>query len=611
MDLDDILPYVGKFGLYQKLIYVILCIPASIPAVFTLFNVVFISATPEHWCRVPEIDFLYQMTPSERKSLTIPLEKRDGRIQHSRCKMFDVNFTQVAYDALSQGMKPVADPNWPKTTCRHGWVYDREVFENTLVSEMDVVCTESWKPTLATSLFYAGSLFGNILFGYIADKFGRKISFLALVVTNVLLGIIAAFPSNYTAYIVYRTLIGFTFPSIFQIPFIMGLELMSPDKRTFSGIVVCVFFASAMALLAGIAAAVREWFKLSLITSAPFIFLVAYWWILPESPRWLLSNNRIDEAEVIIQKIAKVNKKEIPPNFIRTFLEEWKDTNSEVKGEESKAYILDLFRNRNLCKKVTIVSFVWVVNAVVYSGLSLGASQLGVNAYLAFAISSLVEIPADLLVWYAMDAWGRRWVTCGTMLVGGLACICTIFIPNDNVWGPVILSNIGKFGIAASFAVIYVYAGELFPTVLRGSAMAIGSVVSSVGLIAAPHILYLSELYGRAVPIIIMGIMSVAGATAVAFLPETLNTHLPQTVKDGEEFGKNMKFWSCVKRKSSKKNEQTRSNPESPQVEMQSPSIWNTSDERGPSVKEDCLIDTSKQSLTNKLDNNSTNALIT
>ncbi|XP_076358160.1 carcinine transporter-like isoform X2 [Tachypleus tridentatus] len=503
MDLDDILPYVGKFGLYQKLIYVILCIPASIPAVFTLFNVVFISATPEHWCRVPEIDFLYQMTPSERKSLTIPLEKRDGRIQHSRCKMFDVNFTQVAYDALSQGMKPVADPNWPKTTCRHGWVYDREVFENTLVSEMDVVCTESWKPTLATSLFYAGSLFGNILFGYIADK------------------------------------------------------------------------------------------------------------ILPESPRWLLSNNRIDEAEVIIQKIAKVNKKEIPPNFIRTFLEEWKDTNSEVKGEESKAYILDLFRNRNLCKKVTIVSFVWVVNAVVYSGLSLGASQLGVNAYLAFAISSLVEIPADLLVWYAMDAWGRRWVTCGTMLVGGLACICTIFIPNDNVWGPVILSNIGKFGIAASFAVIYVYAGELFPTVLRGSAMAIGSVVSSVGLIAAPHILYLSELYGRAVPIIIMGIMSVAGATAVAFLPETLNTHLPQTVKDGEEFGKNMKFWSCVKRKSSKKNEQTRSNPESPQVEMQSPSIWNTSDERGPSVKEDCLIDTSKQSLTNKLDNNSTNALIT
>ena len=54
------------------------------------------------------------------------------------------------------------------------------------------------------------------------------------------------------------------------------------------------------------------------------------------------------------------------------------------------------------------------------------------------------------------------------MMIGGLSCISCIFVPVDaDPWWTVGLAMIGKFNIALSFAVIYVYAGELMPTVVR------------------------------------------------------------------------------------------------------------------------------------------------
>ena len=62
-----------------------------------------------------------------------------------------------------------------------------------------------------------------------------------------------------------------------------------------------------------------------------------------------------------------------------------------------------------------------------------------------------------------------------------------IFV-DSNPWITVTLAMIGKFQIAASFAVIYVYAGELMPTVVRSEAMGISSFVAGIGLLLFPYI---------------------------------------------------------------------------------------------------------------------------
>lgn len=62
-DFDDLLPYIGEFGLYQKILF-LLMIPFAFFVAFVYFSQIFMTIAPEqHWCWVPE---LANLTVEER-----------------------------------------------------------------------------------------------------------------------------------------------------------------------------------------------------------------------------------------------------------------------------------------------------------------------------------------------------------------------------------------------------------------------------------------------------------------------------------------------------------------------------------------------------------------
>lgn len=78
--------------------------------------------------------------------------------------------------------------------------------------------------------------------------------------------------------------------------------------------------------------------------------------MIPESTRWLLSNQRIAEAKILIQQVAKENKVTITDEQLTNLLE------SDTKPKESnepKASILDIFKHPNLRKRSFIIFFDW------------------------------------------------------------------------------------------------------------------------------------------------------------------------------------------------------------------------------------------------------------
>lgn len=230
----------------------------------------------------------------------------------------------------------------------------------------------------------------------------------------------------------------------------------------------------------------------------------------------------------------RINGKRLPQHYEKTLKEKSK-TNDDIECTEStdKAYgISDLFTSTNLMHKTIIITFIWFCNTSVYVGLSYYAPALGGDEIWNFFLAGAVELPTYLFLWPGLSYFGRRYILCISMIVGGIACLST-FIVQHNQTSTLVLYCIGKMGISSGFVVLPLIASELYPTVVRGLGMSFSSVIAMIGPILIPMV----NFYGSqmtVLPLIIMGVLLSMGGVASLFLPETKGSNLPQTLEDGE-----------------------------------------------------------------------------
>jgi hypothetical protein len=233
--------------------------------------------------------------------------------------------------------------------------------------------------------------------------------------------------------------------------------------------------------------------------------------------------------------------------------------------------------------KTFLITLNWFANETVYLGLSYYGPSLGKNPPLSFFLSSLVELPSYVFCWYVMDRFGRRWPMCLLMILGGVSCVITVLLPENSETETLVLYLISKSMICGSFLIIYPFAGELYPTQARGVGIGFSSYVGGLGLIIIPFITYLGMIFSvssifydqsaafiwiyvtfslsflrllfpfyflgkekLSLPLFIMGWLVIAGGFTALRLPETLHQRLPQTLEEGEEFGKDWSMKDCM-----------------------------------------------------------------
>lgn len=529
MGYDEVIPHLGGFGKYQKRIYFLVCLPAISCALHKLAGV-FLLAKPDHRCQLPFENSTTDYAMSDLyRNLSYPFD--DLTSSWSSCKYLDANFSNPNFNTSSPVKTSVACDKW---------VYDHSRFESSAVIEWDMVCTNSWLRATSDSLFMVGVMLGSIIFGDLSDRLGRKPIFFASLVIQVVFGILAGIAPEYLTYTISRIIIGATTSGVFLVAYVIAMEMVGAKDRLFAGVIVMMFFSFGYVLTAGFAYLITDWRWLQIGLTLPGLLFLSYWWFIPESARWLLSNNRKEEAIEIIQKAAKVNKVNLPNELLDELIDGDKQTDKKTDDETpvKKATILDLFRHANLRRKALLIFFDWFVNSGTYYGLSWNTNNLGGNDYLNFIISGAVEFPAYTFLLFTLNRWGRKSILCGCMLTAGVMLLMTAIVPVNMNWLIVVLAMLGKLAITASYGTIYIFSAEQFPTVIRNVGMGAASTAARVGGILAPYFNLLGEVWVP-LPLITYGALAFIGGLLSLMLPETHNQKLPETIADGEEFGKN------------------------------------------------------------------------
>ena len=444
------------------------------------------------------------------------------------------------------------------STCEE-YVYDTSYYKSTTISEFNLVCGNSWIADLSTSFYYLGFGFGGVISGICSDKYGRKPVMIICTILLMACDIYTAFVPNVYIFSLMRFLNGFFVNAIIVPGYILAMEYIGSSKRAMMTSFFQALFAVGIMLLSfPFANYLREWRDLHLwisVSCLPTILLAPF--LLPKSYKFLISQQKGDEAAEIAIKMMQKNKSKICGNDYEISKEEEKELreniNQQIDGlrkeegsqQKSKATLIDVFKDPNMRLITLNLMFNWFTNSMVYYGLSLNAGSLpGTDVFNNF-INGIIEIPAYIIFPFFLS-WSKTGRT-GTlgwfMILGGLCCLgSTLFLEfrktcDDSdkfALAGQILAYLGKFCYAGTFSVDYNYSAEIFPAEIRSAGLAICSVGARISGVISPFVLSLSSVYTW-LPGAIFAVLAIAAGSATFLLPETLGKPLLSTLEETNE----------------------------------------------------------------------------
>ena len=327
---------------------------------------------------------------------------------------------------------------------------------------------------------FVGLFIGTLVFGFAADRFGRRLIFTSSLIWYAVATGVMAFQNTAAGIVFWRMVAGIG----------IGIELVTIDAyiaelmpkelrgRAFAVNEVIQFSAvPIVALIAWRLVPLRPWGLdgwrwVVLVGSVGAIFV---WFIrqgIPESPRWMIGRGRLAQAERVTSameaRVAKEHGAPLPPPKVEAPAEEQRDNFLEIFGPiyGKRTFMLMIF---NFFQTIGYYGFAsWEPTLLNTNGISLTSS-------LQYSFIIAISAPFGPLVALSVaDLFERKW-----QIVGSATCIALFGVLFARQRNPLWLIVFGVLLTCANNWMsvgFHTYQAELFPTRVR--ARAVGFVYS-------------------------------------------------------------------------------------------------------------------------------------
>ncbi|XP_045492490.1 solute carrier family 22 member 8-like [Colias croceus] len=403
-------------------------------------------------------------------------------------------------------------------------VWDRGVFEETMQTKFGIYCENSWLTSFSHSMNFVGLLIGALMFGFLSDKFGRLSMYTVCCLILAVSGCLVSAMPTIAAFTLMRCLEGIGCGGAIITAFVLCIEYCNLRHREVITALFHIPSNISHITLPGVSYLFRHCDEFQLALSIPVFIYLSSWWLVMESPKWLMDNDKVDKAVAVMQRFGEINGK--PCENIKEEIEQYLAHQSNKSQRKMKFW--QIFKHKKLTINLGCMSVIYFLCGMGYYGVSQYIGKMSGDIYVNVAVSGFLLLPGTLSSIFLLQWLSRRTFLMLTIFFSGFFMILVVCMPIKLLWLRVVLACICNCFFFMSFIIVFLYSVELFPTSVRNSTLGFLSVLSRIGQITAPLINSLSETASGSV----FGALALLGTILCCILPETKNAELPSSLDD-------------------------------------------------------------------------------